>query len=119
LVATAVPVDTPTTAASSSACPVSGDSSYGYTQGNPIRVGGDVFGGPARATAYLNTLRGPAGQAVSYFRVGSLPTDETILDIYEVSYDGIGSPVSLYIDQYSFSTPLAPVGFICATAFPF
>jgi hypothetical protein len=103
----------------SSACAVSGDSSYAYTQGNPIRVDGGPFGGPARARGYLDVLRGPAGQTVSYIRVGSLPTDETVLDVYELTYDGIGSPVNLYVDQYSYSTPLAPVGFICASPFPF
>ncbi|MFZ0544822.1 MAG: hypothetical protein WAM60_05265 [Candidatus Promineifilaceae bacterium] len=114
-----LPTSKPTTAASSSACPVSGDSSYGYTQDNPIRVGGDAFGGPARARAYLDVLRGPEGQIVSYFRVGSLPTDETILDIYELTYEGLDSPANLYVDEYSFSTLLAPVGFTCASAFPF
>jgi hypothetical protein len=120
-VATVVPTAEPTSddGGTSSACPVSTDSSYAYTQNNPIRVDGGAFGGPARARAYFDVLRGPAGQTVTYVRVGSLPTDETVLDIYQLSYEGIGSPVSVYVDQYSFSTPVAPVGFICATPFPF
>ncbi|MCI0399126.1 MAG: hypothetical protein L0332_10965 [Chloroflexi bacterium] len=118
---TAIPTQASTatpTAAPSSPCPLSGDPSYGYTTSNPIRVGGGPFEGPPRARAYLDTLRGPAGQTISYVRTGSIPTDETILDAYEITYDGIGSPIILYVDQYSYSTPQAPAGFTCASAFP-
>lgn len=111
------PAPTATSASTSnSACPVSTDSSYGYTQGNPIRVGGDVFGGPARARAYLDNLRGPNGETISYERLGSLPSGDTILDIYEIS--GLPQAVSLYVDQYSYETLLAPIGFTCSTPFP-
>ena len=109
-----------TTAASSTdACPVSVDPTYGYTEANAIRVGGDAFGGPARATAYLDTLRGPAGETVIYQRGGSSSYEGTILDAYAVFYDGAAQPVTLYIDQYTFETLYAPVGFACAAPFPF
>ncbi len=101
-----------------SACPVATDVSYGFTEANAIRVGGGAFGGPSRAEAYLNTLRGPAGQAVAYTRIGSQPFEETILDAYEVKYEGAAQTAILYVDQYAFETLYAPVGFTCAIAFP-
>ncbi len=115
--ADALPASTATPATTSnSACPVSTDSSYGYTQGNPIRVGGDAFGGPARARAYLDNLRGPNGEIISYSRDGSVPTDTTILDAYSIT--GLAQTVTLYVDQYSYETLLAPVGFTCSSPFP-
>lgn len=109
------PTATPATT-SNSACPVSTDPSYGYTQGNAIRVGGDVFGGPARARAYLDNLRGPNGETTSYERVGSVPHEATILDAYTIS--GLAQTVTLYVDQYSYETLRAPVGFTCSNPFP-
>ena len=116
--ASAPPAPTSTTPAttSNSACPVSTDPSYGTTESNPIRVGGDAFGGPARARAYLDNLRGPNGETISYERGGSLPSGNTILDIYEIS--GLPQSVLLYVDQYSYETLLAPVGFTCPSPFP-
>ena len=100
-----------------SACKVSTDKTYGYTEDNPIRVGGDAWDGPPRERAYLNSLSGPDGEPVSYVRLRSLPYDDTILDEYEVKYAG-ASPVILYIDEYSYEELMAPVGFLCWTAFP-
>lgn len=99
-------------------CPISPDATYGYTQDNPIKVGGDVFGGPARERAYLDHLRGPDGQTIAYQRLGSTGYGDTILDIYEVSYDGPAEPILLYIDMYVFEELFAPVGFTCAGPFP-
>lgn len=100
-----------------SACVVSTDSTYGYSPDNPIRVGGDAFGGPPRERAYLDSLSGPNGEAISYYREGSIYYVDTILDIYHVSYDGSNSVV-LYIDEYSYQELMAPVGFVCWTPIP-
>lgn len=101
-----------------SPCPIAVDATYGFTQENAIRVGGDSFGGPGRARAYLDTLLGPTGQAVAYERQGSIPFGDTVLDGYQVSYEGASQPVILYIDQYAFEALYAPVGFTCAIPFP-
>ena len=101
-----------------SACPVATDESYGFTEANAIRVGGGAFGGPSRAEAYLDTLRGPTGQAVTYARVGSQPFEETVLDAYEVTYEGAAQAAIVFVDQYAFETLYAPVGFTCAAPFP-
>lgn len=96
-------------------CEISTDQSYGYSQDNPIRVGGDAFNGPSRARAFLDNLLGPGGEPVSYQRISSLPHGDTILDMYSVAGSGINA--TLYVDQYSFSEPQAPVGFICKEKF--
>jgi len=101
---------------SAGVCPISSDPTYGYTQTNPIEVGGGPFDGPARERAYLDNLRGPNGEALGYSRTGSLPTNTTILDIYQIT--GLNQTVTLYIDEYNYSEPMAPVGFTCAAAFP-
>ncbi|MGC1378142.1 MAG: hypothetical protein WA821_18070 [Anaerolineales bacterium] len=119
---TPIPTDTPmleptltqANAQPTGAC-VSTDKTYGYTQENPIKVGGDDFGGPPRERAYLDNLAGPHGEPISYNRTGSLDSGDTILDAYEIS--GLSKPVTLYIDEYSFTEPQAPVGFTCLGAF--
>jgi hypothetical protein len=121
---TPIPPDTPTveptfTPAESNpageACIISTDKAYGYTQENPIKVGGDDFGGPPRERAYLDNLAGPNGEPISYNRTGSLDFGDTILDAYIIT--GLATDVTLYIDEYSFTEPQAPVGFTCVGAF--
>lgn len=103
-------------AQSSNGCKISTDSTYGYNQENPIRVGGDAFGGPPRERAYLDNLLGANGEKVSYERTGSFSFGNTILDAFEITV--AGKKVTLYIDEYSFSEPQAPVGFTCVGTFP-
>lgn len=109
-------IDAPTADVPSNACEISTDSTYGYTETNPIKVGGDFLEGPARERAYLDNLLGPNGERLSYERQGSLPTDTTIVDIYVVTGSGINE--TLYIDEYNYSEPQAPVGFTCKGEFP-
>jgi len=97
------------------ACAVSTDSTYGYTQENPIRTGGDWMDGPARERMYLDNLLGPNGESITYERLQSLESGDTILDLYEVKTGG--NTYLLYLDEYSFSEPLAPVGLTCAGDF--
>ncbi len=97
-------------------CVISSDPTYGYTKENPIKVGGDAFDGPPRERAYLDNLAGPKGEKLSYTRGGSDNFGDTILDTFNIT--GLGKTVTLYIDEYSFSEPQAPVGFTCLTAFP-
>lgn len=97
-------------------CAITTDDTYGYTPENPIRVGGGSFIGPLNETAYLDTLLGPNGEAITYDRAGSIPsaTEESILDIYQVTINGQSKPVGLYIDEYSLEPLFIPVGFTCA-----
>ena len=99
-------------------CNISSDPTYGYSKDNPIRVGGDAFGGPSRERAYLDSLSGPNGEAISYSRNGSLNYGGTILDEFSLSYAGIPQAVTIYIDEYSFAELSAPNGFDCYQQFP-
>lgn len=82
-----------------SLCTISTDTTYGYTETNAILVGGDAFGGPPRERAFLDNLLGPNGEPVSYERIGSLPFNDTILDIYELTVGG--KSVTLFVDEYN------------------
>jgi hypothetical protein len=97
-------------------CPVSTDDTYGYSEDNPIRVGGEFVTGVSRERAYLDHLRGPNGESLSYERQGSLPYGDTILDIYNVTGPGVDE--ILYVDLYNYSELQAPVGFTCEGPFP-
>jgi hypothetical protein len=105
-----------TSSQSSNGCQIATDKTYGYTQENPIKVGGGAYGGPARERAYLDNLLGANGEKVSYERKGSFSFGNTILDIFEITVSG--KKVTLYIDEYSYSEPQAPSGFTCVDAFP-
>lgn len=92
---------------------------YGYSEKEPILVGGESpDGGPQRSRRYLNSLRGPNGEVVSYERVGSCCPFETknyelgtgLLDKYELSYEGLSAPLFLYINMYDPGEPLIPQG---------
>ena len=88
-----------------------------------IRVAGlNARGGPASERAYLDQLRGPNGETVTYERQGSCCAFETpngilnqgMLDMYEVSYDGLPKPLVLYLNMYDppEGALKAPEGFV-------
>ncbi len=96
-------------------CSISTDPTYGYTPGNPIKVAGDWLDGPERERIYLDNLRGPAGEPLSYARQGSDYFGDVILDTYVLS--GLPQPIELYLDMYNYAPPLAPVGLTCVGPF--
>ncbi len=97
---------------------VSTDNTYGYTEKNPIKVGG-VENGPLNELKYLKSLTGPNGEKVTYVRRGSCcefstkksPFGTGLLDIYSITYEGKEDSVMLYLNMYEKSTLKAPVGF--------
>ncbi|MCA9935453.1 MAG: hypothetical protein H6662_11810 [Ardenticatenaceae bacterium] len=99
-----------------SPCVISTDATYGYTEANAIQVGGGAFEGPSRERAYLDNLLGSNGESILYERAGSLPYNDIILDIYVLTVGD--TTVTLYVDEYNWSEPQAPVGFTCVAAFP-
>ena len=99
-----------------SPCAVSDDPTYGWTRENAVPIGGGAMYVSARERRYLDALRGSEGQAVRYRRIGSVPkapNDLTILDRYEVTYDGLLAPAELYLDAYHYWEPRAPKGLTC------
>lgn len=100
-------------------CTVSSDPDFARTAEQPARVGGSpVFGG-ARQRRYLESLRGPEGQPVRFTRLPAVdaPDGETLIDRYEVTYDGLGTPVILFLDWYHYTALSAPHGFVCGQPF--
>ncbi len=98
------------------------EDSYGLVPENPVRVGG----GPAGERAYLGALRSPRGEPVVSRRLGSCCEFETpngfngmgLLDMFEVTYDGLDAPVRLYLDMYDAEEVRAPAGFLLEGAAP-
>lgn len=100
---------------------------YGYAPERPIRVGGGAESGVANERAYLASLRGPGGEAVSFLRIGSCcpfappgGAEKTArIDAYEVTYAGLAKPVVLYVDIYAAADGgLVPAGFTRAPDIP-
>ena len=95
------------------------DKTYGYTEENPIMVGGGMEG-PKNQVRFLNALAGPQGEQVSYRRLGSccpfrtkngMLGDSGMLDRYEITYESLRTPIVLYLNMYDSDVLKAPVGF--------
>lgn len=92
---------------------------YGYSQQNPIKVGGGNQG-PAMERKYLNRLTGPNGEIVTYQRSGSCCHFDTsngfmgmgMLDIYIVKIAGDTVSKKLYLNMYDSGRLYAPKGFL-------
>jgi len=92
------------------------DTSYGLTPDKPINVGV----GAAEQHKYLNSIAGPNGEPIQYTRLGAccpfedpnLPFGGGLLDIYQVTYEGLSQPVNLYLNLYHKADKLyLPIGF--------
>ena len=97
----------------------SDDPTYGYTEKNPIMVGG-VSEGPLNERRFLNALMGPNGEAITYSRIGScchfktkngLSGKADLLDMYRIAYKGLEKEIVLYINMYDADELKIPVGF--------
>jgi hypothetical protein len=98
---------------------------YAYDPDTPVHVWTGGPGGHAAQERFLASLKGPAGQAVRYARLGSCCTFQRTgdppqgrLDVWEVTYDGAPGPVLLYLDLYRLENPHAPEGFTGGVAAP-
>lgn len=98
------------------------DPNYAYTQGAPVQIGGGFGAGSDRTYKYLNSLRGPKGEAIKYDRVGTCcpfkspnsPFDgEALLEVYQVTLPN-GDARRVYFDWYTEGRPLVPVGLTSA-----
>ena len=96
------------------------DKKYGYTQKKPIMVGGGTEEGPKNERRFLNALAVPKGEEISYRRLGScchfytknsLFENTGLLDMYEITYEGLEKPIILYINMYDSDILKVPVGF--------
>jgi hypothetical protein len=97
---------------------------YGYAEKSPVRVGGGFGSGSERTYQFLNALRGPGGEHVTYSRIGTCcpfkspnsPFDgEGLLEMYEINYPGASAPRRLYFDWYDEAEVLIPLGLTSAS----
>ncbi len=92
------------------------DDSYGLTSENPIKVGEKSASNQRR---YIASLAGPQGEVLSFYRAGSCCAYKSengygglaLVDRYIVTYEGLESPITLYISFYDFEDLLVPIGF--------
>jgi len=94
------------------------DKTYGYTEKNPVMVGGNQEG-PENERRFLNALSGPNGEELDYYRIGSCCNFRTknsnygsggLLDMYNVTYEGLIDGLVIYINMYDSDTLKVPVG---------
>jgi hypothetical protein len=99
---------------------MSDDKTYGYSESNPIKVGGkSIEEGPANERKFLNALVGPGGEEIQYNRTGSCCAFSSkngimgtgLLDMYEITWQGQREPVTLYINMYDPGQLKCPMGF--------
>src|SRR5687767_5336712 len=97
---------------------VSTDITYGFSEKNPIEVGGAEKGeGPYNERRFLNALAGPNGEEVSYYRAGSCCPVKSkngfmgmaLLDNYRVTWKGSNDTVSIFINMYDYGALKVPV----------
>jgi hypothetical protein len=100
------------------------DETYGYTEKNPIMVGGARKNeGPQNEKRFFNSLAGTLGSPVTYKRLYSCcpfyskngndvgdGRGRGMLDVYEVTHDSLKEPVKLYINMYDSDVLKVPVG---------
>ena len=95
------------------------DKSYGFSESNPIDVGGSVESGAANQRRFLNALLGPNGEEIKYYRAGSCCPFKTpnayinnigLLDLYRISWDGSSDTLNLYLNLYDQGDLKIPVG---------
>ena len=89
---------------------------YGLKGKFPIKVGDKS---PSNQRRYIAALAGPNGEVLSFYRKGSCCAYESengfggsaLVDIYEVTYQGLAEPILLYISFYDFEKLYIPKGF--------
>ncbi|GKT35204.1 hypothetical protein ADUPG1_002946 [Aduncisulcus paluster] len=101
------------------------DPKYGYTELKPIMLGVyDCDDGADNRMKFFNALLGPNGEKVTAKRIKTCCPFHTLnsqtvgrdqkfglLDVWELSYEGIETPLTIYINLYDQGEFLAPMGF--------
>ncbi|QRN82179.1 hypothetical protein JR338_06940 [Chloroflexota bacterium] len=99
-------------------CQISEDPTYGYSENNPILLGGGSLQAIDRKMEYLNNLLGPNQELVMATRLRSFMVENLLVEEYELTYVGLDEPVIIYLNTGVWSPIAAPIGFICKQPFP-
>lgn len=96
------------------------DKKYGYDPDYPINVGfTDLSDGSVNQTRFLTGITGPEGQKLK-FKIKEIccpyPTQKSLMgagmiDVFEISYEGLAKPIIFYVNKYEKSELMVPVGF--------
>nr|WP_320117521.1 hypothetical protein [uncultured Marinifilum sp.] len=103
----------------------SNDPKYAYTEQKPVMLGVyDCDDGANNRIKFFNALLGPNGEKVIAKRIKSCCPFHTLnsqtvgrgqkyglLDVWELSYEGIEAPVTIFINLYDQGEIKAPMGF--------
>ncbi|WP_231481287.1 hypothetical protein [Sediminibacter sp. Hel_I_10] len=92
------------------------DEEYGLIGEKPVKVGEMSVQNQLR---YLSSLAGPNGEELKFHRRGSCcgyksegaAFGSALVDVYDVTYDGLKKPIQIYISFYDFETLYIPKGF--------
>jgi hypothetical protein len=98
-------------------CTPATDPDYGLTPEKAVQIGGGAMYVGARERRYLDSLKGPGGQALTYRRTGTTPAkppNGQLIDTYEVTWEGAEKPVVLFLFAYLYGEPKVPTGFTCS-----
>ncbi len=96
------------------------DAKYGFDQDYPVNLGFlPIQTAEINIKRYFGALSGPNGEALKYNKVDSccpFPSKKNemgagIIDIYEVTWDGLKTPHRIYINLYEKGKVMAPKGF--------
>lgn len=99
---------------------ISKDEKYGYDADYPVNLGFMKFEtAEINVKRYFGALTGPNGEEVTYTKVDTccpFPTEKYnmgagMLDIYEVTWAGLGTPKRIHINLYEKGKIVAPQGF--------
>lgn len=89
---------------------------YGLSGKFPVKVGEQSVENQRR---YLASLAGPNGEEIQFHRRGSCCSYKSensifgsaLVDVYEVTYEGLKKPILVYISFYDFEKLFIPKGF--------
>lgn len=99
---------------------ISTDAIYGFNKDYPVNV---FFRNSndeeLNCKRYLNSLSGPNGEVIFYTKTGiccpfpskNINTGGGFLSVYSISYEGLKTPLVLYLNIYEKGLLLAPIGF--------
>lgn len=97
------------------------DKKYGYEPNHKTAI---KVGKVENEYAYMRALQGPNGEKIQAQRISSCCEFKSktaafgsgLLDKWEITYDGLKSPIILYLNSYDFETPKCPFGLTFKTA---
>ena len=96
------------------------DKKYGYNKDYPVNVFyKNVTSAKENQERFLNALAGPKGEKIVYSKTGiccPFPNTKSemgvvSLDVYTITWNGLKSPITLYLNSYGKGALLIPVGF--------